>query len=79
MQELKGTQQKQGVVGKAVSRMMGATGSQGDGSVNVVTGQEYGRTPYSGEAEKAYEATRGGRTSLDASEYYAVTQGYLRE
>ncbi len=42
-------------------------------------GQEYGRTPYSGEHEKMYVGTAGKRNTLDAAEYYAVTQGYLRE
>lgn len=79
MDEIKGTQQKQNIVEKAVSRMMGGPAPMGGGAVEIVTGQEYGRTPYSGEPEKMYEGTRGSRTTLNASEFYAVTQGYLRE
>lgn len=79
MNEIKGTQQKQDIMEKAMSRMMGGPAPAGGGAVEVVTRQEYGRTPYSSEAEKMYEATRGSRAALDASEFYAVTQGYLRE
>lgn len=80
MEEIKGSQTKQNIVEKAVSRMMGGPSPEGGGGgVQIVTGQEYGRTPYSDEAEKMYEGTRGSRTTLNASEFYAVTQGYLRE
>lgn len=78
-QELKGTQSHQNIVEKAVSRMMGESTPEGDQHPEIVVGQEYGRTPYSDEAEKAYEGTRNQRQSLDTSEYFAVTQGYLRE
>lgn len=59
--------------------MMGGTTADGGGGVEIVAGQEYGRTPYSEEAEGWYEQTRGKRQSLDGAEYYAVSQGYLRE
>jgi hypothetical protein len=78
-QELKGTPSEPNIVEKAVSRMMGGSTAEGDQHPDIVVGQEYGRTPYSGEAEKAYEGMRNKRQTLDASEYYAVTQGYLRE
>jgi hypothetical protein len=58
---------------------MGGSTAPGDERPAIVVGQEDGRTPYSGESERLYEARRDKRTSLDASEYYAVTQGYLRE
>lgn len=78
-EQLRGTQSEQNIVEKAVSRMMGGGTAEGDQHPNIVVGQEYGRTPYSGEAEKAYEGKRNQRQTLDTSEYYAVTQGYLRE
>lgn len=62
-----------------VGRMMGGKTASGDQALEIVTGTEYGRTPYSGEAEKFYESRRNQRTTLDASEYYAVTQVHLRE
>jgi hypothetical protein len=74
-----GEQNKQNIAEKAVGRMMGGATATTEGGVQVVVGEEYGRTPYSEEAEKFYEQTRGGRTSLNAPEYYAVSQGYLRE
>lgn len=79
MDEVRSTEQKQNIVERAVSRMMGGAAPAGHGSVEVVIGQEYGRTPYSGEPEKIYAETKGIRTTLDTSEFYAVTQGYLRE
>jgi hypothetical protein len=38
-----------------------------------------GARPTVGKPEKLYEAMRGTRQTLDASEYAVVTQGYLRE
>lgn len=58
---------------------MGGSTGEGDQQPQIVTGQEYGQTPYSEEALKWYESTRGSRSTLGASEFYAVTQGYLRE
>jgi hypothetical protein len=74
-----GEQVQQNPIEKMAGRMMGGTTAEGDERPQIVVGQEYGRTPYSGEAEKMYEGTRGTRQSLDSSEYFAVTQGYLRE
>ncbi len=74
-----GDQAQQNPIERVVSRMMGGSTAEGDQHPDIVVGQEYGRTPYSGEAEQAYEGTRGKRRSLDAAEYYVVTQGYLRE
>ena len=73
-------QSKQNVMERAVGRMMsgGETAETGE-RPNIVVGQEYGQTPYSEEALKMYESRRGKRQTLSASEYYAVTQGYLRE
>lgn len=73
-----GKQSEQNILEKAAARMMGGSTAQTGENPNIVVGQEYGRTPYSGEAEKLY-GSKSGRTALDASEYYAVTQGYLRE
>jgi hypothetical protein len=78
-QEYTGGQTQQNVFEKAVSRMMGGSTQEGDESPQIVIGEEYGLTPYSGEAVKAYETMRDKRRTLDTSEYYAVTQGYLRE
>lgn len=74
-----GEQEQPNIVERAVHRVLGGSTAKGDERVDIVVGQEYGRTPYSGEALKYYEQTRGTRQSLDASEYHAVTQGYLRE
>lgn len=76
-----GRESKPNIVERAVGRMMGGStaGTNTDQPVQVIIGQEYGRTPYSAEPEKIYEQTRGQRVRLDASEYYMVTQGYLRE
>lgn len=52
-------------------------GANPDDEIEV--GKEHGRTQFSEEAEKHYEKTLNSRSSLDASEYYAVTMGYLRE
>ncbi len=72
-------QNKQGLVEKAVGRMIGGSiATTTTGGVQVVTGAEYGRTSYSEEPEKFYEQTRGARNTLDGAEYYAVSQGYLR-
>nr|WP_015061139.1 hypothetical protein [Pseudomonas sp. K-62]BAM13975.1 hypothetical protein [Pseudomonas sp. K-62] len=62
--------QAQGAASKAPA------GSQTEG---IVVGREYGRTPYSGMAEKLYEQTKNDRKGLDTSEFYVVTMGYLRE
>ncbi len=78
-EELKGTQSKQNIVEKAVSRMMGGSTAEGDQHPDIVVGQEYGRTPYSGEPEKFYDSMRNKRETLDASEYYAVYHGYMCE
>jgi len=78
-EEMQGTQSKQNILEKTVSRVMGGSTSEGDQHPNIVVGQEYGRTPYSAEPEKKYEGMRNTRTTLNSSEYYAVTQGYLRE
>lgn len=69
------------VIEKAVGRMMGGSTAPASGEppVDIVIGQEYGRTPYSGEPERMYEGTRGKSKTLNAPEYYAVTQGYWRE
>jgi lipopolysaccharide biosynthesis glycosyltransferase len=45
----------------------------------IVIGQEYGLTPYSEFPIRWYESQRNVRQKLNAGEYYAVTQGYLRE
>jgi hypothetical protein len=72
-EDLKGTQSQQNIVEKAVSRMMGGSTAEDDQNPDIVVGQEYGRTPYSGEAEKAYDSMRNKRQDLDSSGYYAVT------
>lgn len=77
--EYTGAQTQQNMFEKVVGRMMGGSTSEGDENPNIVIGEEYGFTPYSSEAVKGYESMRGRRTSLDSSEYYAVSQGYLRE
>jgi hypothetical protein len=64
----------QNILEKSASRLMG-----GDQQPQIVIDQEYGRTPYSDEPLKLYESTRNKRTTLDAGEYYAISQGYLRE
>jgi hypothetical protein len=46
---------------------------------HIIIGHQYGRTPYSHVAEREYEKTRNVSRFLDTSEYYMVTQGYLRE
>lgn len=74
-----GKHEQQNPVENVVSRVMGGHTAKGDAHPTIVVGQEYGRTPYSGEPEKLYEATRGTRQTLDASDYFVVTQGYLRE
>ncbi len=74
-----GEQSGQNPIEKVVGRMMGGATAEGDQQPRIVVGEEYGRTPYSGEAVGMYEGTRGKRQALDAPEYYAVTQGYLRE
>lgn len=80
MDNLQGKENTPNILEKAMGRMMGGlTAQSGDEKIDIVTGQEYGRTPYSEEAEKAYTSTFGQRTTLDASEYYAVSMGYLRE
>jgi hypothetical protein len=45
----------------------------------MTIGQEKGRTPYSDVPLQWYESQRNIRQKLNASEYYMVTQGYLRE
>ncbi|MBA9079082.1 hypothetical protein [Rufibacter quisquiliarum] len=79
---LQGEESSQNIFEKAIGSMMSGgtynTGEQGE-DIQIVTGQEYGHTPYSEMAEKAYASTYAKRATLDASEYYAVTQGYLRE
>lgn len=52
-EELRGNQEQQNIVVKTVSRMMGGSTAEGDQHPDIVVGQEYGRTPYSGEPEKA--------------------------
>ncbi|MCG7332636.1 hypothetical protein [Salinicoccus roseus] len=49
--------------------------------INPVTyiGHERGLTPYSEFPLKWYQSQHQVRQTLNASEYYAVTQGYLRE
>ncbi|MDP9312125.1 MAG: hypothetical protein M3R24_14780 [Chloroflexota bacterium] len=76
---MEGKQEAPNFIEKAVGRVMGGSTAAGDQQPQIVVGAEYGRTPYSGEAEKMYEGTRGKRQTLDASEYYVVTQGYMRE
>jgi hypothetical protein len=75
----RGEQAKQNFVEKAVGGMMGGRTTKGSQEPDIVIGQEYGRTPYSEEPLKYYEKKRGSRSTLNAPEYYAVTQGYLRE
>lgn len=79
--DLAGRESKANMMEKAVGRMMGGSTSSTaqEQRVDIVIGQEYGRTPYSGEPEKIYEATRGNSRVLHAPEYYALTQGYWRE
>jgi hypothetical protein len=76
---LTGKQSKQNMVEKVASRLMGGNTAEGQQSPDIVVGQEYGRTPYSDQPFEHYEQTRGKRSTLNAPEYYAVTQGYLRE
>ncbi|GAA0738360.1 DUF3231 family protein [Sphingobium sp. SA2] len=45
----------------------------------VEIGRPEGKTSYSGYAERYYEQARSQRQTLSASEYVAVTEGYLRE
>lgn len=45
----------------------------------ITIGTERGKTPYSETAEKPYNSFREDTNVLNAGEYYAVTQGYLRE
>lgn len=45
----------------------------------ITIGTDKGKTPYSGAAEKHYDEFRNDTDVLNAAEYYAVTQGYLRE
>jgi hypothetical protein len=47
-----GNEQHQNPLEKMAGRAMGGKTAQGDESPQIVIGQEYGRTPYSGEAEK---------------------------
>ncbi len=81
MENLEGKENKPNLMEKAMGRVMGGSTSptRQERPVDIVIGQEYGRTPYSGEPEKIYEATRGKSQVLHAPEYYAVTQGYWRE
>ncbi len=79
MAQESGQQKTPNIVEKAVGSMMGGSTATIDRPNEIVIGQEYGRTPYSEEAEKWYEGTRGKRTSLDAAEFHAVNNGYLRE
>ncbi len=74
-----GEQSQQNPLERMVGRMMGGSTAEGDQQPEIVIGQEYGRTPYSGEPETMYAATAAKCNTLNASEYYAVTQGYLRE
>ena len=77
--QIHGKPHDQNILEKAASRLMGGSTEGGDQQPQIVIGEEYGRTPYSDEPLKLYESTRNNRTTLDASEYYAVSQGYLRE
>jgi hypothetical protein len=77
--QLHGEPHDQNILEKAASRLMGGSTEGGDQQPQIVIGQEYGRTPYSDEPLKLYESTRNNRTTLDAGEYYAISQGYLRE
>jgi hypothetical protein len=74
-----GEQNTRNIVERAAGRMMGGRTAHVDSDVDVVVGGEYGRRPYSEEAEDWYERTRGKRETLDGSEFYAVSNGYLRE
>lgn len=79
--ELIGEEQNPNLIEKAVGKIMSGGKHAGDGSpgYEIEVGKDYGRTQFSQEAEALYEKTRGSRNSLDASEYYVVSQGYLRE
>jgi hypothetical protein len=79
--ELSGKEQTQNFMEKAVGRMMsgGKHNTDGDPGYQIEIGKEYGRTQFSEEAIKSYEKTRGNRATLNSSEYYAVTMGFLRE
>jgi hypothetical protein len=78
--KLKGKEMKQNFIEKTVSKLAGGTHStDSPKDIDIQVGREYGRTQYSAEAEGMYEKMRNTRKTLDASEYYAVTQGFLRE
>lgn len=53
--------------------------TQGRQATGIVIGTEEGRTPYSGQPDALYASTSHESGQLDISEYYSVTQGYLRE
>ncbi len=72
--QIHGKPHDQNILEKAASRLMGGSTEGGDQQPQIVIGQEYGRTPYSDEPLKLYESTRHNRTTLDASEFYAVSQ-----
>jgi hypothetical protein len=78
--KLEGNEMKQNFIEKTVSKLAGGTHNSGSPKdIDIQVGREYGRTQYSEEAESMYEKKRHTRKTLDASEYYAVTQGFLRE
>lgn len=72
---------KPNIMEKMMGRMMGGSTApaEHDHPVEIEVGNEYGRTQFSAMPLEHYNATRGERTTLDASEYYVVREGYLRE
>lgn len=80
-EQLSGKESTQNIFEKTVGSMMsgGSRNTDGTPDYEIEIGNEYGRTQFSEEPVKTYEGTRNSRTSLDVSEYYAVTMGYLRE
>lgn len=78
---LTGKESHQNFMEKAMGGVMsgGSHNVDANPDYTVEVGNEYGLTQFSEEANITYEATRGSRSTLDASEYYAVVMGYLRE
>lgn len=78
---LSGNESHRNIMEKAMSGVMsgGSHNIDAQPDYTIEVGNEYGFTQFSEEANKAYESTRGSRRALDASEYYSVVMGYLRE
>ncbi len=78
---LSGKESHQNIMEKAVGGMMSGGSHNVDAhpDYTIEVGNEYGLTQFSEEANTTYGSTRGSRSTLDASDYYAVVMGYLRE